>query len=184
MKKINIKKYFIIINNMKDYRNICINKLNEIVKSKKISKKIEKGIYDYTIQNAFENNIPRSFENELFRNSYKNKLLTLYLNLDKESYIKNKKLLGKIKKNEINPENLAFISPQKMFEEHWEKYLNRQKAKDELAYSKYTGIVTTAYKCGVCKKNKCSYYNLQTRSCDEPMTTFVTCLNCGNKWKF
>lgn len=24
----------------------------------------------------------------------------------------------------------------------------------------------------------------QTRSADEPMTTFVTCTNCGNKWKF
>jgi transcription elongation factor S-II len=25
---------------------------------------------------------------------------------------------------------------------------------------------------------------MQTRSADEPMTTFVTCVNCGNKWKF
>ena len=28
---------------------------------------------------TFENNIPRSFENELFRNSYKNKLLTFLI---------------------------------------------------------------------------------------------------------
>jgi len=169
---------------MTDYRNICINKLNEVVKSKKISKKIEEGIYNYTIEEAIENNYPIEFENDLFRNTYKNKVMTLYLNLDKNSYIQNKKLLRKVKKNEIEPSELAFLSPQKLFKEHWEKYLNRQKAKDELAYSKYTGIVTTIYTCGSCKKNKCSYYQLQTRSCDEPMTTFVTCLNCGNKWKF
>ena len=26
------------------------------------------------------------------------------------------------------------------------------------------------------------YYQCN-RSADEPMTTFITCLNCGNKWK-
>ena len=27
------------------------------------------------------------------------------------------------------------------------------------------------------------YIQLQTRSADEPMTTFVLCLECGNRWK-
>lgn len=31
---------------------------------------------------------------------------------------------------------------------------------------------------------KTTYYQMQTRSADEPMTTFVTCVNCGNRWKF
>lgn len=43
---------------------------------------------------------------------------------------------------------------------------------------------TAMFKCSKCKTRKCSYYQLQTRSCDEPMTTFVTCVNCGNRWKF
>lgn len=43
---------------------------------------------------------------------------------------------------------------------------------------------TDAFKCGKCKQRKCTYYQLQTRSADEPMTTFVTCVNCGNRWKF
>jgi hypothetical protein len=30
----------------------------------------------------------------------------------------------------------------------------------------------------------CRYYQMQTRSADEPMTTFVSCLNCNNRWKF
>ena len=42
---------------------------------------------------------------------------------------------------------------------------------------------TSEFKCRKCKKRECSYYQLQTRSADEPMTTFVTCLNCGNNWK-
>lgn len=41
----------------------------------------------------------------------------------------------------------------------------------------------TEFKCYKCKSNKCTFYALQTRSSDEPMTLFVTCLTCGNNWK-
>jgi transcription elongation factor S-II len=47
-----------------------------------------------------------------------------------------------------------------------------------------TEAETDQFKCGRCGKRRCKYYQLQTRSADEPMTTFVTCVNCGNRWKF
>ncbi|XP_038884917.1 transcription elongation factor TFIIS [Benincasa hispida] len=43
---------------------------------------------------------------------------------------------------------------------------------------------TDQFKCGRCGQRKTTYYQLQTRSADEPMTTFVTCVNCNNHWKF
>ena len=43
--------------------------------------------------------------------------------------------------------------------------------------------VSDMFTCRKCKQNKCSYYQVQTRSADEPMTTFIECLNCGNRWK-
>ena len=43
--------------------------------------------------------------------------------------------------------------------------------------------VSGQYKCGKCKSNKTTYTQIQIRRADEPMTTFVTCLNCGNGWK-
>ena len=43
---------------------------------------------------------------------------------------------------------------------------------------------TDAFQCGRCKQRKTRYYQMQTRSADEPMTTFVTCVNCNHKWKF
>ncbi|KAF9927959.1 RNA polymerase II elongation factor [Linnemannia zychae] len=43
---------------------------------------------------------------------------------------------------------------------------------------------TDMFKCGKCKGRKTRYYQMQTRSADEPMTTFVTCINCDNRWKF
>merc|ERR1711937_777842 len=44
------------------------------------------------------------------------------------------------------------------------------------------GTATDMFTCGKCKSKKCTYTQLQTRSIDEPMTTFVFCMNCGNRW--
>jgi transcription elongation factor S-II len=51
-------------------------------------------------------------------------------------------------------------------------------------YSKASTASIFLY-CSSCKKKtRCDFYQLQTRSADEPMTTFVTCLECDRKWKF
>ncbi len=43
--------------------------------------------------------------------------------------------------------------------------------------------MTDEFKCKRCKSRKTTYYEMQTRSADEPMTIFITCLTCGNRWK-
>ncbi|KAI9207723.1 transcription factor S-II, central domain-containing protein [Polychytrium aggregatum] len=47
-----------------------------------------------------------------------------------------------------------------------------------------TQAETDMFKCGRCGQRKTKYFQKQTRSADEPMTTFVTCVNCDNRWKF
>ena len=49
--------------------------------------------------------------------------------------------------------------------------------------AKNQGTETELFKCGKCGKRRTTYTQLQTRSADEPMTTFVLCLDCGNRWK-
>lgn len=44
--------------------------------------------------------------------------------------------------------------------------------------------ISGMFTCGKCKGTKTTYFQMQTRSSDEPMTTFVTCLTCSNRWKF
>ncbi|CAB1414138.1 unnamed protein product [Pleuronectes platessa] len=46
------------------------------------------------------------------------------------------------------------------------------------------GCQTDLFTCGKCKGKCCTYTQVQTRSADEPMTTFVFCNDCGNRWKF
>ena len=40
-----------------------------------------------------------------------------------------------------------------------------------------------SFTCFKCAKSNCKYYQMQTRGADEPMTTFVNCLECGNRWR-
>jgi transcription elongation factor S-II len=44
--------------------------------------------------------------------------------------------------------------------------------------------ISTEFQCSKCRKKMVSYSQAQTRSADEPMTTFCECMNCGNRWKF
>ena len=46
------------------------------------------------------------------------------------------------------------------------------------------GTHTDLIKCPKCKKSNCTYNQVQTRSADEPMTTFCFCNECGKRWKF
>lgn len=69
---------------------------------------------------------------------------------------------------------------------------DRQKEKEEAEKEALHWAVAAAdnqastdmFRCGKCGERKCKYYQKQTRSADEPMTTFVTCVNCNNHWKF
>lgn len=58
--------------------------------------------------------------------------------------------------------------------------------KNQDKINKQCGIKETEgmFECGRCKSTKTTYTQKQTRSADEPMTTFVTCGNCKNRWKF
>ena len=53
----------------------------------------------------------------------------------------------------------------------------------EAQVAKNQGTETDLFKCGKCGKRRTTYTQLQTRSADEPMTTFVLCLDCGKRWK-
>lgn len=46
------------------------------------------------------------------------------------------------------------------------------------------GTKTDMFKCDKCQKRDCTYMQLQTLASDEPMTTFVCCNECGNRWMF
>ena len=155
-----------------------IKTFNQIIKNKKKSTIIENSAYKYVL-----NNISKDETSIIFRRAYLDKIISLFDNINPKSYIKNKNLLRKIKKNEIDLENIASYTPQQLFPEHWNNLIDKKNKEHEIMYSKTLYPSTDQFTCYKCKKNECTYYQLQVRSADEPMTTFITCLNCNFKWK-
>ena len=80
--------------------------------------------------------------------------------------------------------DISKISHQEMNPNVWNKLIEKKLKRDKNIAEGDVRSATDEYKCYKCKKKKCTFYQLQTRSADEPMTTFITCLNCGNRWKF
>ena len=85
--------------------------------------------------------------------------------------------------DEINIRDLSLMRHQEICPEKWKQLIDAKIKRDKNMTSVNLSAATDEFKCYKCKKRKCTYYQLQTRSADEPMTTFVTCLVCGNRWK-
>ena len=154
-----------------------IEKLNDIIENDKIAKNLERSIMNYTIHEAKTKNIVRKWENKYFIQLYKNRLRSIYINL------KNPNFLEKIKTKKIRTKQLASMTHQEMCPEKWKDLIDAKIKRDKNMTSVNMSAATDEFKCYRCRKNKCTYYQLQTRSADEPITTFVTCLVCGNRWK-
>ena len=173
-----------MFNNFNDeIRKNVVKKINKCVKKIRVSRIIEKGIYNYCIEFAINKNIKRSWKNKIFYRIYISKVISIYSNLDKNSYVGNISIIDKIKENKINPEELAKMSAHDIFPENWTILLDKKTKRDKMKYEMKQVAMTEMFKCRKCSSRKCSYYELQTRSADEPMTQFINCLDCGNRWK-
>ena len=89
-------------------------------------------------------------------------------------------------KNGLIPKDIMRASPD-VLEPYglYAQAMMKRKAKDaamEASKAKeqdYEG----AFKCRKCKSKKTDYYQMQTRSADEPATNFCSCA-CGHRWRF
>ena len=169
--------------NNDEYRNRSVDKIYEYVKDDIKSRNIEKSIYNYMIEYSKENNITRSWTNKIFFNLYFSKIRSICLNLDKESYIKNNYLIEQINNDKIKPEDISKLSVYDIYPNNWKKMIDAKIKRDKIKYELKPEAMTDQYKCRRCGSRKCSYYEMQTRSADEPMTQFFTCIECNNKWK-
>ncbi|KAG0580753.1 hypothetical protein KC19_4G196700 [Ceratodon purpureus] len=90
-------------------------------------------------------------------------------------------LLGRIK-----PEAICTMSSDEMASDQRKKETESIKAKAmfECERGMQATASTDQFKCAKCGQRKTTYFQMQTRSADEPMTTFVSCLNCSARWKF
>lgn len=142
-------------------------------------KNLEISIFNFAISEANKNKIVKKWDNPYFVMLYVNRYRSIYTNL----LNKNISFLDNIKKDIIEKKELKNISHQEMNPDKWKSLIDAKIKRDTNITKEDINAATDEFKCYKCKKRKCTYYEMQTRSADEPMTTFVTCLNCGNRWK-
>jgi transcription elongation factor S-II len=75
------------------------------------------------------------------------------------------------------------MNHQEMKPEKWQAMIDAKILRDKNKYEVNMAAATDTFTCRKCHSNKCTYYQQQVRSADEPMTTFVQCIECGCRWK-
>jgi transcription elongation factor S-II len=161
------------------FRENIRKKLNSILNCSdpNVTINLEKGIFNYSIKEANNRKIVKKWENRAFTQIYIDKLRTIYMNL------KNPDLLQQIKNAEITSQTVAFMTHQELNPERWNTLIDQKIKRDASKFTTNIQASTDMFTCKKCKSKKCTYYELQTRSADEPATIFVTCLDCGKHWK-
>ncbi|XP_017117149.1 transcription elongation factor S-II [Drosophila elegans] len=114
---------------------------------------------------------------------YKNRIRSRVANLKDP---KNPGLRGNFMCGAVTAKQLAKMTPEEMASDEMKKLREKfvKEAINDAQLATVQGTKTDLLKCAKCKKRNCTYNQLQTRSADEPMTTFVMCNECGNRWKF
>lgn len=133
-----------------------------------IASDLEKGIYDHYIKSG---NLKLNEYIKLSRKILSNITYTPNAKMVKENITSNKwpaYYIAGMTHEELYPELYSELKSIVMA-----KYVGKEENQEHDGF----------FKCGKCKTYKTTYTQAQTRSADEPMTTFVVCLNCNNRWK-
>ncbi len=144
---------------------------------------IERAILQSASLDAQSKFVSKHFENGLFEICYKNAARRLISNLDPTCYVKNTHLLSRIRAGEVTLEELGTMNCMDYAPDLYTDMRNRQQLREQQLLEGNKSMATDMFKCGRCHKRETTYYELQTRSADEPMTKFINCLNCGNRWR-
>ena len=182
-----------------NHREVAIHKLTNIIQNDKKSKNIEISIYNWTINYMKQNKIipvlptkknkkiydnSLTWENSRFVKVYLNKCRSIIFNLKNTN---NPDFLCKIKNGEIKSKDVSNLKPEEMYPDLWIPVFKKINDKEKRSLRNegllLENAVETNYQCSKCKCRKIDHYGVQTRSADEPMTLYFTCLNCYNRWK-
>ncbi|KAL0935290.1 transcription elongation factor s-II [Colletotrichum truncatum] len=114
---------------------------------------------------------------------YREKIRSLFSNLKVKT---NRELGQNVMDGKIAPERFVIMTHEelKSAEQRRKENLLQEENMKKAQVPMAEKSISDALKCGKCGQKKVSYSQAQTRSADEPMTTFCECTVCGNRWKF
>jgi hypothetical protein len=144
---------------------------------------LERGIYNASLNEAKLRLMPLTWEHETFRWIYDMVAKRAISNFNPNSYVGNTHLIQRWKDGEFTLDQIGGWTPYELKPTHWKDLKDQQLRREQRILEGNLAMATDRFRCSQCQKKMCSYYELQTRSADEPMTIFIRCLNCGKQWK-
>jgi len=125
----------------------------------------EKQIYLMALKEATKRGVVAHWRNATFREYYLIYARTNYIHLTTLPNVKEKILSGEISLEQLPQHNHYSLNP-----EGWHDLRERQRIREEKELAGDRRMATDRFKCHRCGQKQCSYYQLQTRSADEPMS--------------
>jgi len=144
---------------------------------------LERSIYNGTIRRATQRHIGKVWAHVPFLELYTMFAKHIAANLLPTAYVANNELFAKYKSGEVSFKDICAMDAYQLFEDRWKDCFLEQQIREKRQLEGNKAMATDRFLCKRCHKRECTYYELQTRSADEPMTIFITCLNCGKHWK-
>lgn len=144
---------------------------------------LEACIYNGSLKQARSHNIVRCWNYPLFVHIYKIHARHIASNFNPKSYVDNKELFERFQQGEVNFQDIAKMDTYELFPSRWKEQFEAQQIREKRQLEGNRSMATDMFLCTRCHKRECTYYEMQTRSADEPMTIFITCLNCGKHWR-
>lgn len=98
----------------------------------------------------------------------------------------NPELGRRVRGGEITPEKFVVMTDSELASEA-QRARDRELERENMLKAQVPMAeksISDSLQCSKCKQKKVSYSQAQTRSADEPMTTFCECTVCGHRWKF
>lgn len=160
-------------------RELVKTRYSEVGVNSEVCTDLENSILNRCIRECTKQGIDVTWSNPGFWNHYRGRCIQFYENMRMTP-----EWVVKLNTREIDSVEFSEHSAVDLCPKRWKARIEAQIEKDKHLYTN-SGTASIYFYCSGCKKkSKCDYYQLQTRSADEPMTTFVTCLECDRRWKF
>jgi DNA-directed RNA polymerase subunit M/transcription elongation factor TFIIS len=170
-------------NDVDTVRARSVAMIDKIVEHPGLAEALERAILKHTEEFCLRREVPAFWDNAVFRSTYTHKVLSVRFNLRERPEV-----LAKVVDKKIGVKQFVDMRPWEIAPEKWEHAFDLM-AKRELRNADANSVDPATMpdgilKCGKCGSMKTTYFQIQQRSADEPMSTYAQCVSCKARWKF
>lgn len=161
-------------------RDACLAHLGALGLERGVAQTVEREVFNEALKYAQANGTRLTWDSDAFRGVYGATARRVLVNLDPAV---NPELRAALDGGGISARFLTTMRPEVLCPSKWADICERAEKRNSLLASGDLFSWSDQFQCSRCKLRKVRFFELQTRSADEPMTLFIMCGGCGHRWK-